>query len=57
MKILETLVEPDEGSAQLDGLNLVEQKDETRKILGYLPQEFGVYPKMPAIDPAGTSWQ
>jgi ABC-2 type transport system ATP-binding protein len=50
MKILATLLEPDEGSAQLDGLNLVEQKDETRKILGYLPQEFGVYPKMPAVD-------
>jgi ABC-2 type transport system ATP-binding protein len=50
MKILATLVEPDEGTARLDGLNLVEQKDETRKILGYLPQEFGVYPKMPAID-------
>jgi ABC-2 type transport system ATP-binding protein len=50
MKILATLLEPDEGTAQLDGLDLVEQKDETRKILGYLPQEFGVYPKMPAID-------
>jgi ABC-2 type transport system ATP-binding protein len=50
MKILATLLEPNEGTAQLDGLNLVEQKDETRKILGYLPQEFGVYPKMPAID-------
>jgi ABC-type multidrug transport system ATPase subunit len=50
MKILATLLEPDDGTAQLDGLNLVEQKDETRKILGYLPQEFGVYPKMPAMD-------
>jgi ABC-2 type transport system ATP-binding protein len=50
MKILATLLEPDEGTAQLNGLNLVEQKDETRKILGYLPQEFGVYPKMPAQD-------
>src|SRR5271163_5007919 len=50
MKILATLLEPDEGTAQLDGLNLVEQKDETRKILGYLPQEFGVYPRMRAID-------
>jgi ABC-2 type transport system ATP-binding protein len=50
MKILATLLEPDSGTAQLDGLNLVEQKDETRKILGYLPQEFGVYPKMSAID-------
>jgi ABC-2 type transport system ATP-binding protein len=50
MKILATLLEPDAGTAKLDELNLVEQKDETRKILGYLPQEFGVYPKMPAID-------
>ena len=50
MKILATLLEPDEGTANLDGLDLVAEKDETRKILGYLPQEFGVYPKMPAID-------
>lgn len=50
MKILATLLEPDAGTAQLNGLNLVQQKDETRKILGYLPQEFGVYPKMPAMD-------
>jgi ABC-2 type transport system ATP-binding protein len=50
MKILATLLEPDTGTAHLDGLNLLEQKDETRKILGYLPQEFGVYPKMPALD-------
>jgi ABC-2 type transport system ATP-binding protein len=50
MKILATLLEPDAGSAQLDGINLIQQKDETRKILGYLPQEFGVYPKMPAQD-------
>ncbi|HSS98179.1 MAG TPA: ABC transporter ATP-binding protein [Terriglobales bacterium] len=50
MKILATLLEPDAGTAQLNGLNLVQQKDETRKILGYLPQEFGVYPKMPALD-------
>jgi ABC-2 type transport system ATP-binding protein len=50
MKILATLLEPNEGTAQLDDLNLLEQKDETRKILGYLPQEFGVYPKMRAID-------
>ena len=50
MKILATLLEPDSGTAELNGLNLVQQKDETRKILGYLPQEFGVYPKMPALD-------
>jgi ABC-2 type transport system ATP-binding protein len=50
MKILATLLDPNEGTAQLDELNLLQQKDATRKILGYLPQEFGVYPKMPAID-------
>jgi ABC-2 type transport system ATP-binding protein len=50
MKILATLLEPDNGSARMDGLDLLAQKDETRKILGYLPQEFGVYPKMPALD-------
>ena len=50
MKILATLLEPDAGSAKLGELDLVAQKDETRKILGYLPQEFGVYPKMPALD-------
>jgi len=50
MKILATLLEPDDGTAHMDGIDLVSQKDETRKMLGYLPQEFGVYPKMPAID-------
>ena len=49
MKILATLLEPDNGSAHRR-LDLVAQKDEVRKILGYLPQEFGVYPKMSAID-------
>ena len=50
MKILATLLEPDSGSATLDGLDLVANKDATRRLLGYLPQEFGVYPKMSAID-------
>ena len=49
MKILATLLEPDTGSATLDGLDLVANKDETRRLLGYLPQEFGVYPKMSAV--------
>lgn len=48
MKILATLLEPDEGSAKLGDLDLVANKDETRRLLGYLPQEFGVYPKMSA---------
>jgi ABC-2 type transport system ATP-binding protein len=50
MKILATLLDPDWGSATLDGLDLIAQKDETRRLLGYLPQEFGVYPKMSAVD-------
>jgi len=50
MKILATLLDPDSGSATLDGLDLIGKKDETRRLLGYLPQEFGVYPKMSAVD-------
>jgi ABC-type multidrug transport system ATPase subunit len=50
MKILATLLDPDSGSATLDGLDLVAEKDTTRRLLGYLPQEFGVYPKLSALD-------
>jgi ABC-type multidrug transport system ATPase subunit len=50
MKILATLLDPDTGSATLDGLDLIANKDDTRRLLGYLPQEFGVYPKMSAVD-------
>ena len=50
MKILATLLDPDTGTATLDGLDLIADKDETRKLLGYLPQEFGVYPKLSAVD-------
>lgn len=50
MKILATLLDPDSGTATLDGLDLIAEKDSTRRILGYLPQEFGVYPKMSATD-------
>ena len=50
MKILATLLDPDSGTATLDGLDLIAEKDSTRRMLGYLPQEFGVYPKMSATD-------
>jgi len=50
MKILATLLDPDTGTATLDGLDLIANKDATRRLLGYLPQEFGVYPKMSAVD-------
>jgi len=48
MRTIATLQEPDNGSVFLDDLDVVKQKDEVRKILGYLPQEFGVYPKVSA---------
>jgi ABC-type multidrug transport system ATPase subunit len=48
MRTIATLQEPDTGSISLDGLDVLREKHEIRKILGYLPQEFGVYPKITA---------
>jgi ABC-2 type transport system ATP-binding protein len=50
MRTVATLQEPDSGSIQVDGLDVLTQKNEVRKVLGYLPQEFGVYPKVSAVD-------
>jgi ABC-2 type transport system ATP-binding protein len=50
MRTVATLQDPDSGSIQLDELNVLSQKGEVRKVLGYLPQEFGVYPRMSALD-------
>jgi ABC-2 type transport system ATP-binding protein len=56
MRMLATLQEPDEGSIRLGDLSagsgqaidVVREKDAVRRTLGYLPQEFGVYPKVSA---------
>src|SRR6187549_3133142 len=48
MKILATLLEPDSGKAEMNGLDLIRQKAETRRMLGYLPQDFGLYPTLTA---------
>jgi len=48
MKILATLLEPDSGSAEMNGIDLIVDKHGTRKMLGYLPQEFGLYPTLTA---------
>src|SRR4026209_1474382 len=48
MRILATLQEADEGSVNLGDIDVLSQKDEVRKTLGYLPQEFGVYPRVSA---------
>ncbi len=49
MRTIATLQEADSGSIQLGDINVLTQKEEVRKILGYLPQEFGVYPKIDAV--------
>lgn len=46
MRTIATLQEPDTGSIKFGDLDVLKQKDEVRKILGYLPQEFGVYPRI-----------
>jgi ABC-type multidrug transport system ATPase subunit len=48
MRTLATLQEPDEGSIRLGDTDVLNQKDKVRETLGYLPQEFGVYPKVSA---------
>ncbi len=50
MRTIATLQEPDSGEIWLDGINVIKQKDTVRRLLGYLPQEFGVYPKISALD-------
>jgi ABC-2 type transport system ATP-binding protein len=49
MRTIATLQEPDTGSITFGDLDVLKEKNEIRKILGYLPQEFGVYPKINAI--------
>ncbi len=48
MRTLATLQEADGGSAMLDDIDVLREKDRVRRLLGYLPQEFGVYPKVTA---------
>lgn len=50
MRTIATLQDPDSGSITLDGIDVLKQKNDIRKLLGYLPQEFGVYPRMSAME-------
>jgi ABC-type multidrug transport system ATPase subunit len=50
MRTLATLQEADAGSVSLGQIDVLRQKDEVRRVLGYLPQEFGLYPKVSAQD-------
>jgi len=49
MRTIATLQEPDTGEISLGSLDVLREKEEVRKVLGYLPQEFGVYPKISAV--------
>jgi ABC-type multidrug transport system ATPase subunit len=48
MKILATLLEPDSGAVAVNGIDFIGQKMAARRMLGYLPQEFGLYPTLTA---------
>jgi ABC-type multidrug transport system ATPase subunit len=50
MRTLATLQEADSGSAKLDDIDVLRDKERVRRLLGYLPQEFGVYPKVTAVE-------
>lgn len=48
MRTIATLQEADSGAIFLDDIDVLKEKDKIRRILGYLPQEFGVYPEVSA---------
>jgi ABC-type multidrug transport system ATPase subunit len=48
MRSIATLQDPDSGSISFDGIDVLADKDRVRRTLGYLPQDFGVYPKVSA---------
>ena len=50
MRTIATLQQPDSGAIQLDGLDVLKDPAELRKQLGYLPQDFGVYPRISALN-------
>jgi ABC-2 type transport system ATP-binding protein len=50
MRTIATLQDPDSGQILLNGMDVVANKDAVRRQLGYLPQEFGVYPRISALD-------
>lgn len=49
MRIIATLQEPDVGLIKFGDIAVIQQKQELRKVLGYLPQQFGLYPRLSAV--------
>ncbi|NER00569.1 MAG: ABC transporter ATP-binding protein, partial [Cyanothece sp. SIO2G6] len=50
MRTLATLQEADSGAVLFNEIDLLRQPQEIRKVLGYLPQDFGVYPNVTAME-------
>lgn len=50
MRILATITKPTEGRVAWDGADIVKEPDRLRAVLGYLPQDFGVYPNLNAVE-------
>jgi len=50
MRCIATLQTPTSGSIQFDGIDIIREPERLRRVLGYLPQDFGVYPRVSAYD-------
>ena len=50
MRTLATLQQPDSGSIRLGELDVLREPDRVRETLGYLPQDFGIYPNLNAVE-------
>ena len=50
MRTLAALQDADSGTATLGDIDVLNDKDAVRRVLGYLPQEFGIYPRISAVD-------
>jgi ABC-2 type transport system ATP-binding protein len=50
MRILATITKPTEGKVTWNGVDIVRSPDGLRAVLGYLPQDFGVYPNLSAVE-------
>jgi ABC-2 type transport system ATP-binding protein len=50
MRILATITRPTEGRVTWNGVDIVRSPDEIRTVLGYLPQDFGIYPNLNAVE-------
>ena len=50
MRSIATLQQPTSGTIRFDGLDVLARPEELRRVLGYLPQDFGVYPRISAYD-------